>query len=93
MTYDYVRLFQPPSVRFRPKADIKRLKTLVLTECPLTTQSGHRSSEDMSWEDPDRAMKQKHSREEYCQRLLTSLILAAPDPGRAIMNFRSTHPD
>ena len=35
----------------------------------------------MSWEDPDQAMKQKHSREEYCQRLLTSLILAAPDPG------------
>lgn len=35
----------------------------------------------MNWEDPEQAMKQKHSREEYCQRLLTSLILAAPDPG------------
>lgn len=35
----------------------------------------------MNWEDPDQAMRMKHSREEYCQRLLTSLIIAAPDPG------------
>lgn len=35
----------------------------------------------MNWEDPDQLLKLKLSREEYCQRSLTSLILRGPDPG------------
>ena len=34
----------------------------------------------MTWEDPDKLLKFKFGREEYCQRMLTSLILASPYP-------------
>ena len=34
----------------------------------------------MNWEDPDKLLRFKFGREEYCQRMLTSLILAAPYP-------------
>lgn len=34
----------------------------------------------MPWEDPDALLVKKLSREEYCQRMLTSLILGAPYP-------------
>lgn len=34
----------------------------------------------MPWEDPDKLLRFKFGREEYCQRMLTSLILAGPYP-------------
>ena len=34
----------------------------------------------MHWEDPDKLLRFKFGREEYCQRMLTSLILAGPYP-------------
>jgi len=36
--------------------------------------------ERMTWEDPDKLLRFKFGREEYCQRMLTSLILASPYP-------------
>ena len=34
----------------------------------------------MPWEDPDQLLLMKLGREEYCQRMLTSLILGGPYP-------------
>ena len=34
----------------------------------------------MDWEDPDKLLTKKFGREEYCQRMLTSLIVGGPYP-------------
>lgn len=44
----------------------------------------------MSWEDPDALLLKKLSREEYCQRMLTSLILGARYPNWNTRNRPST---
>ena len=46
----------------------------------------------MPWEDPDKLLRFKFGREEYCQRMLTSLILAAPYPKWYSRNLPSENP-
>jgi hypothetical protein len=47
----------------------------------------------MTWEDPDKLPKKKLSREEYLQRMLTSLVLGSPYPRWNTHNIPSVSGD